>query len=191
MAAVLEISMLCNKILDLSMFTELLCEYRVSIESVNSIDNWLWENERSINDTDRIADILDMQHIAIIKLKQPMFKDMGVYIEKVENQYLYTLWINIEGYSELDCERITVHNREFYEKIVETILELNKPGKGLFEVAGIGVETDIQYNKNVMDIIRNSKNVAIWLLNRRDELNTHMEGYEIDILESVCVLRKK
>lgn len=116
MAVVLDINILCNKMLDLAKSKLLLAKHNVSIESINSIDNWMWENEKEIEDSKQIANILDMQQIAIIKLKHPSIKDIGIYIEKIENRILYTLWINTEGYAMLDCEKITKDNSEFYKK---------------------------------------------------------------------------
>ncbi len=116
MAVVLDINIFCNKMLDLTKSASFLVKHNVSIESISSIDNWMWENEKEIEDSKQIANILDMQHIVIIKLKKPSIKDIGIYIEKIENQFLYTLWINTEGYTMLDCEKVTMDNSEFYKK---------------------------------------------------------------------------
>ena len=191
MAIVLDINILCNKMLDLNMITTLLTKHRVSIESMNSIDNWMWDNEKKIEDSKQIATILDMQHIVTFKLKQPSIKDIGVYIEKIENQFLYTLWINTEGYPMLDCEKITMDNCKFYKEIIQAILALNGLIEDFFEVVGIGLETDICYERNVMDIIRKSKNVMIWMLKKHDELNIQLEDFKGDMIESVYVLQRK
>lgn len=190
MAVVLDINILCNKMLDLTKSELLLAKHNVSIESINSIDNWMWENEKEIEDSKQITNILDMQQITIIKLKKPSIKDIGIYIEKIENQFLYTLWINTEGYTMLDCEKITKDNSEFYKKIVLSILELNRLIEDSFEVVGIGLETDFYYEKDVMDIIRKSKNMMIWMLNKQDEVNIQLEEFKIDAIEGVYVLQR-
>lgn len=191
MAIVLDINMLCNKMPDLNEITMLLSQYRVSIESMNSIDNWMWDNEKKIEDPKQITTILDMQQIVTINLKQPSIKDIGIYIEKIDSQFLYTLWINTEGYPKLDCEKITRDNCEFYKKIIWTILELNGVIEDFFEVAGIGLETDFCYEKNIIDIIRKSKNMMIWMLNKCDESNTQIEGFKGDMIEGVYILQRK
>lgn len=190
MAVVLDINILSNKMLDSTKSISLLAKHNISLDSVNGIDNWMWENEREIENSKRITNILDMQQIVIIKLKKPSIKDIGIYIEKIENQYLYTLWINTEGYTELDCERITKDNCEFYKKIVESVLEMNKLIKDSFEVVGIGLETDFYYEKDVMDIIRKSKNMMIWMLNNQDEINIQLDEFKIDNIEGVYVLQR-
>ena len=191
MAVVLDINMLCNEILDLNMIATLLNKYSICMESMNVIDSWMWDNEKKVEDLNQIASILDMQHIVIIKLKSHQIKDMGVYIEKFENQYLYTLWINTEGYPMLDCEKITKDNCEYYKEIVRAILELNGLIKDFFDLVGIGLETDICYEKNVMDIVQNSKNVMIWILSKHKELNIQLDDFKSVMVEGVHVLQRK
>lgn len=190
MAIVLDINILCNKMLDLNTITMLFSKYEVSIEYMKSIDNWMWDNEKKIESSKQVMTILDMQHIVIIKLMQPLIKDMGVYIEKIKNQYLYTLWINTEGYPMLDCEKITLDNSEFYKEIIKAILELNRLIKDSFEVVGIGLETDIYYEENIMDMIENSKNIMIWLLNKHIKLNFELENFKGNVVEDIYVLQK-
>ncbi len=188
MAIVLDINLLCNKMVDPDVVATLLNEYNVSIESMNSIDNWMWDNEKNIESFKQFASILDAQHIVVIKLKKPLIKDMGIYIEKIDNCYLYTVWINTEGYPMLDCDKITLDNHEFYDNLVKLILEvIDIP----FEVIGIGLETDIYYNKNIMDTIRNSKNIMLWLINRHIELKNELELYKVREMKGVYVLEKK
>ncbi len=170
---------------------EFLSKRKVSIEYIHSIDNWMWDNEKEIEDSKQIASILDTQHIVTIKLKKQLIKDLGIYIEKSENQFLYTLWINTEGYPMLDCEKITTKNSKFYKEIIDAIIELNGLVEDAFEVVGIGLETSIYYEKNVMDIIRKSKNVIIWILNKYDELNTQLEDFKCDMIEDVYVLKRQ
>jgi len=155
------------------------------------MDNWMWDNEKEIENFKQIAAILDMQQIVTIKLRQSLIKDLGIYIEKVENQFLCTLWINTEGYPELDCEKITMNNCEFYKEIIQGILEFKGLAENSFEVVGIGLETDISYEKSVMDIIRKSKNVMIWILNKHNDLNIQLENFKCHMIEDVYVLQRK
>ena len=190
MAVVLDINILCNKMLDLTKSASLLAKHNVSLDSMNSIDNWMWENEKEIENAKQIANILDMQQIVIIKLRQPSIKDIGIYIEKIENQFLYTLWINTEGYPILDCEKITKDNSEFYKKIVLSILEMDKLIEDSFEAVGIGLETDFCYEKDIMNIIQKSKNMMLWMLKKHDKLITPLEAFEADVIEDVYVLQR-
>lgn len=191
MAVVLDINILSNKMLDLNKSVSFLARYNISIESINSIDNWMWDNEKKIEDTKQIATILDMKHIVAIKLKESSIKDIGVYIEKIDNQFLYTLWINTHGYTMLDCEKITMENSEFYKKVIQALLEYNRLIEDSFEVVGIGLETDFCYTKDVMGIIQKSKNMMIWMLNKHDNLNVELEKYKGYMIEDMYVLQRK
>lgn len=191
MAVILDINIICNKMLDLNILKMLLSKHRVSIESMNCIDNWMWDNEKKIESFKQIATTLDMQHIVILKLMQPQIKDMGVYIEKTENRYFYTLWINTEGYPMLDCEKITLDNRKFYKKIIQAILELNKLIADSFEIVGVGLETNICCETKIIDIIQNSKNVMIWLLSKHFESNIQLDNFIGDMVEDVYILQRK
>lgn len=161
MAIVLDINFLCNRMLDIDIIVELLNDYGVSIKSINSIDNWMWDNEQKVECLNQVEGVLNDYRIVIIELKKVLIKDLGVYIEKIENLYLYTLWINTEGYQMLDCDKVTLENSKFYEEIFQTILKVNKRVENIFEVIGIGLETDFYYSENVMDTIQNSKNIVV------------------------------
>lgn len=191
MAVVLDINILCSKMLDLNKSASLLAKHNISIGSVNSIDNWMWDNEKEVEDFKQIANILDSHHIVTIKLKKPSIKDMGIYIEKFENQFLYTLWINTEGYAMLDCEKLTADNSEFYKKLIQAVLEMNRLIEDSFEVVGIGLETDFYYEKNVMDIIRKSTNMLIWILNVHDGLNIQLDRFKGNVIEDVYVFTRE
>lgn len=189
MAVVLDINLLCNNMLNFSQVVSYLAEYNVSLESMSCIDNWMWENEIEI-EVKQFANILEINHIIIIKLKHPLIKDIGIYIEKIENQFLYTLWINTESYTMLDCEKLTKENIEFYQKIVQSVLDINKQIGDLFEVVGIGLETEFYYDKNVKEIIQKSKNMMIWMLKKYERLNLSLELFKIDVTEDMYILKK-
>lgn len=190
MAIVLDINFLCNKMLNIDVVVTLLNRYNVSIESMNSIDNWMWDNEKNIESSQQFASILDAQHIIVIKLKSPLIKDMGIYIEKIEKCYFYTMWINTEGYPMLDCDKITWGNYEFYNNLLQLILEINEAFNNSFEIIGIGLETDIYYNENIIDTIQNSKNVMLWIINKHIELNNELKSYKVSRIKGICILEK-
>lgn len=191
MAVVLDINILCKKVLDLDVIITLLAKHGVSIEAVNQIDNWKWDNEKRVESFEQIATILNMQHIVIFKLKRLQIKDMGLYIEKMDNHYLYTAWINTEGYPMLDCENVTMNNCKYYKEIIQAILELNGLSKDSFEIAGIGLETDFCYEKNIIGMIQKSKNVILWMLNQYDNLNVCLDDFKSALVEGMCVLYRK
>ena len=191
MAIALDINLLCNKMLNADIVSKLLNQYSVSIESMNSIDNWMWENEKKIDSFKQFETILDARHIVVIKLKRPLVKDMGIFIEKMENHYLYEVWVNTEGYPMLDCDKITSDNHEFYKDLLQAILEADKAIDIPFEMIGIGLETDIRYNGNIMDTIENSKNVILWIIKKHIELTNDLKLYKIREGKGIYILEKK
>lgn len=191
MAIVLDINFLCNKLIDPCAVKTLFNRYKVSVECMSSIDNWMWENEKKIESYRQISLILDSQHIAVISLKMPEIKDAGIYIERIENRYFYTLWVNTDGYPMMDCESITKDNCRFYKKLIQTILELNELFKDSFEAIGVGLETEIGCGKNIIDIIQSSKNIIIWFIIKHDELYSQLEGFEVEMMEDIYILQKR
>lgn len=121
-----------------------------------------------------------------------MLKDLGVYIEKFNNQYLYTLWINTQGYPMLGCDGISPANRKFYEKILESILKANKEKKGSFEIMGMGIETNICYEKKLKDVILDSQNISLWILNGNEGLKESIAArYHVRKVENLHILEKQ
>lgn len=191
MAIVLDINFLCNKMLDMEIVEELLNEHRVNIESINSIDNWMWDNEKKVQCQEQLRRILDNGQIAIIELKHPLVKDMGLYIEKNRYCYHYNLWMNTEGYPMLDCDKINIGNYKFYEGIFQTIFKIKERVKNAFEVIGIGLETNIYYSSNIIDTILKSQNIMFWILNRHVEITNGLEDYDEKNMAGMKILEKK
>lgn len=190
MAIVLDINFLCNKMLNISIIEELLNEHQVNIESINSIDNWMWENEKEVVGREQLGRILNNGQIAIIKLKRTLIKDLGLYIEKNEYFYHYTLWMNTEGYPALDCDKVNAGNCIFYEGILQTILKAKEKVNSAFEVIGIGLETDIYYSRNIIDMIQKSRNIMFWIPGRHIEFINGLKGYDEKNMAGVKILVK-
>lgn len=165
MAIVLDIYLLSKKTLELNTIENTMNKYKIIVDTISSIDSWLWDNEHQISDLDNIVEVINQNKIIIIKLISPLFKDLGIYIEKIRNKYLYNLWINTEGYYELDCDSVNARNSAFYEKIYQAILNVESRVPNSLEVAGIGLESDFHYSENIGDIIQSSRNIVAWILN--------------------------
>lgn len=191
MAIVLDINFLCNNMLDISIIENLLIEYQVKVDTINCLDNWMWDNEKEVESLNGIEKMLMNNQIVVIKLKRPLIKDLGMYIEKIENIYQYTLWINTEGYPELDCDMINEKNRRIYEKILQAILCMKEKDLNIFEIIGIGLETDIHYSKKIIDIIKNSENILVWIINRHVELSNDVDGYVVKHVKGIEILERK
>ncbi len=91
----------------------------------------------------------------------------------------------------LDCDKITLDNHEFYKDLLQAILEADKAIDIPFEMIGIGLETDIHYNGNIIDTIENSKNVILWILKKHIELTNDLKLYKIREGKVIYILEKK
>lgn len=165
MAAIFDINLLCKKIIDFYFIKKILYDYDINVISVSSIDNWMWDNEQQIRKMESIEEKVDESKIIVLKLDSQLFKDAGLYIEKINKEFLYTLWFNTEGYPQLDCDTINIENKIYYEKAYQAILKLSDEKRDILKIVGIGIETDFYYCKNEVDILQNSKNVVAWILN--------------------------
>lgn len=164
MAAAFDINMLCNKLINIDIINELLGRYGVRIQSIHSIDNWQWGNENDLDSLNQVKSVLDSGKIVVVQLEKTSIKDLGIYIEKVSHFYLYTLWINTEGYQMLDCDRVTSENSKFYEEIYHEIAQIEKRNANTFDVVGIGLETDFSYNQDIEQTLKDSRNVIAWII---------------------------
>ena len=90
----------------------------------------------------------------------------------------------------LDCDAITLENCKYFEKIFSTLLKMKENNVKIFEVVAIGLETDIYYSKDILDMIQKSKNVLVWIFNQDVEVNQKMDGYEIKRINGIKILKK-
>lgn len=185
MAAILDINLLCKKIINFDIIKDILNNYEIAINTISSIDNWLWENEKQVENLSCITEIINQNKIIIIELTFKLFKNLGIYIEKIDNEYIYTFWLDTEGYPELDCDIINDRNKIYYKKIYQIIVDLEAKQKDLLKIVGIGIESDFHYSKNVLDIIQNSYNITSWILNNDINLKDILNGYYRKSIEKI------
>lgn len=136
----------------------------MTVKSIYSIDNWRWENQQALNGFHQITEALNTNKIIIVELISPLFKDLGIYIENENSAFIYTVWINTEGYSELDCDFINSANSRFYSRISQMIFSLNQLEPNVMKAAGIGMETCFTYRENYLEMIRGSRNFIVWIV---------------------------
>jgi len=185
MAATLDINLLSKRIISFNVIKDILNSYGVDINTISSIDNWMWENEKQIENLNYITKIIEQNKIIIIKLTFKLFKDLGIYIEKIDDEYIYTFWLDTEGYPELDCDLVNNKNEVYYQKIYQIIVDLEKQQKDLLKIVGIGIESDFHYNKDVLDVIQNSYNIVSWILNNDVKEKGILNGYYKKSIEKI------
>ena len=63
----------------------------------------------------------------------------------------------------MDCDTINKKNEIYYKKIEQSIFYLQKIETNLLKIAGIGIESDFYYSKNILDIVQKSYNMLLWI----------------------------
>ena len=187
MAVVLEFNLICEDVIDLEQVLQNseLKKLEISIDKISSIDDWRWMNQQEIQNILLINQFLKKGKIIVINLKSSILKDLGIYVEKINGEYVYNLWINTEGYPELDADKINPSNEHYFQKFYQIFGEVIKKQNIMFRILGFGLETKFQYKKSNLDIIRKSDNIIAWIGNQdlRSEvaLSNYKERKEVGI----------
>jgi len=89
--------------------------------------------------------------------------DSGIHIRMVGDEvFELCYWNNTKDFEQLDKDNIGRDNKYYYKMIINKLI--NKFFSRDLIIAGVGVETVIQYKNNIQDIIDFSKNVALWII---------------------------
>lgn len=179
MAIVLNFTLLCEELISLNFMLQsnVVANLDVSIEKISYIDNWMWENQQEIQDTSLIQKKLSEGKIIIINLKSSTIKDMGIYVEEIAERYVYDLWVNTEGYPELDTDKINLKNRKYFQLFYQKFNELLKMQNIRFQLLGIGLEIKFECKDTIIDTIEKSDNVIVWIVNKNFGRNLILDNY--------------
>lgn len=179
MAIVLEFNLICKNFLDLESILHVpeIRKLDISFEKISSIDNWTWTNQQEVQNMCLVEQILNTSKIVVINLKSSVLKDLGIYVEKINDEYVYNLWINTEGYPDLDADKINLSNEHYFQKFYQIFGDIIKKQNLEFQILGIGLETNFQYKKNNSDIIRQSENIIAWIGNEDLKSNKSLGNY--------------
>lgn len=194
MAVVLNFNLVCYDLIDLNRVLKENMDpnWDLSIEEVSCINNWMWENLHELQGISLIRKELDESRIVIIHLKSSAFKDVGIYIERVKDKYVYDFWVNTEGYKELDVDVINSKNTKYYQVIYELFGNIFRTQSIKFLILGIGLETKFQFEGDVRQAIEKSENVIVWIVDQQFGDDMIINGYAKRVLKGMnfCVFEK-
>lgn len=146
--------------------------YKVIVDGIEILDDWSYTNHQVINyceETINLNEMISNGKIIIANLKVNGLRS-GYYILKVDNGiYEIGIWFDTDKMSSLDSDAITDENEFIYNKITNAVIN-NIDNKKLLLI-GIGVETIIEYDRILQNIVDNSKNILIWILPRDKKIN--------------------
>lgn len=179
MAIILELNLISVNFFDVVDIVQNINEYNLtfSADSISCMDNWMWENQKELKSNTDIETYLNKEKIIVIKLKSFKFDDMGIYIEKQNDEYYYNIWINTEGYPELDSDVINKNNTVFFKKLYNLLKKVLSEQNIQYKILAIGEESLFFYSENINDILIKSKNVISWIINRELENTFHIKEY--------------
>ena len=161
MGEVVEISMLGNKLNIYAQLLRFLTDYideDYTIQSIQAIDNWKYDNLVSLNSFSDISEVVKDKIIYItIKTKNEY---IGISIEKNKNLFNVEGWIN---------SNVEIKGRE-YDRFINTFVDTFKHNKSM-KVCGIGKEIYVDFNLGVGQAIENAHNIDVWLINSDENIN--------------------
>ena len=164
MAVAWEINIINEKAISPEILNLIVKEYNnINVTTIVSMEDWGWSNKRQLDSVAEITEELDKGEIITIELQSKQWKSLGMFAEK-EGVYLYTFWINIDGFPELDIDRITDANKKYYNQVYHILDRLIKEYNLPFNYIAIGLESDIRCCADIRTAISNSNNVVVWLI---------------------------
>lgn len=162
MAATLDIIMITTNSFSIHKIVKHINEFydlQIQIAKITQIDNWLWEEERELDAEETVDYCLMNGKIIVVGLNSFLFKDLGIFVEKVNEKYIYTFWINTETYPELDTD---IWDKDIYLKIFRGIEQMIKEFSYRVDTIAAGIESNLVYQKDRMEMVRNSENINVW-----------------------------
>ena len=180
MAAVLDFNLICKEFFDFEpiLHNTEVEKLEIKIVKISCIDNWMWENQQDLQNMYLASRALNESKIIIINLKSTILKNLGLYVEKINGEYVYNLWINTEGYPGLDADKINSSNEHYFQRFYQIFGDIVKKQSILFRILGIGTETYFQYKENNLDAIRTSENVITWIGNEDFKYEGALDNYK-------------
>ncbi len=172
MAVAWEINVIAEAAISSEILNLIIKEYNnyVNEESAVSMDDWGKSNERQLGSIAEITEELDKGKIITIEMQLKRWKALGMFAEKENGVYLYTFWINTEGFPELDADKTTDANKKFYNQVYHILDRLIKEFNLQFNYIAIGLESDIKCCADIRIAMSNSNNVVVWLIKRNSNM---------------------
>ena len=168
MAVTLNVSLVCGRFIETENLLWELNKQKLDIliNKQSCIDNWMWENQQVLRNDAEVQKALGEGKIVVINFDSSKVKDMGVYVEKDKDEYIYDFWVNTEGLQELDADRVNHKNKRYFQWIYEMIGDVLEKEDIKFKLSAVGIETVFKYANNVECTIRESDNVIAWVVKK-------------------------
>ena len=190
MAVAWEINIINEEAISPEILSLIIKEYKndINVTTIVSMDDWGWSNKRQLDSVAEITEELDKGKIITIELQSKQWKSLGMFAEKEGGVYLYTFWINTEGFPELDVDKITDANKKYYNQVYRILDRLIKEFNFSFNYIAIGLESDVRCCADIRTAMSNSNNVVVWLIKKSssmvlpEKLKKQKVSEELDVI---------
>lgn len=167
MAVVLDINMISLEWMDLesAIYNAYNCHnVNITIDEIIAIDDWSWSKFSNVMYEDMYGAV-SKGKVVCVKMHSDECENMGVFIQKIDNNYNYTIWLSMEKHPEMDTDEISERNYNYYIQVINHIKRTIIKKESEFIVIAVGVETVFKYNQRVEEVVKSSKNVVLWIIN--------------------------
>lgn len=189
MAEVVEINLICNNKVDTKMLLSFInCNAKGNVENrtIEVIDNWEYENRRTISSEEEISGLVEDKIICITEKYSSGYA--GLNVEKVYQKYCYTIWFNILSYDEIV---------QYNYLLKEFILFFKENICNTCVLCSIGKEIIFEYICDCYKEICNSHNIDVWIIldneyeNVLSQDSNILQQYRVEALDDFFLLCKK
>lgn len=181
MSACLDLHFVCAAPIDFTKDLSPLCaKYDFSVNGITAIDDWHWNHPAEIALLSDIGEVLESGRIVVIRLITPLYRNAGVYLEKIGRKYVWSVWLSLERFPELEDSRLNLRSKSRFDNIYSAIAYVSAFLRADCELIAVGVETEFDYSDDRAEMIRNAHNIAAWSFDERESESSFLllrQGY--------------
>lgn len=166
MGATIDLNIVSKKSIRIEEIIKLLTnkfKLNIEINNIDIMDNWEYENLINVSEINKVQKYVEESKIANIEFMILDKCKAGCQLEKIESVYVTNVWIDTTNFGYLDCDIINDENKSFYEKVINLVLDSVKEYD--IVISSLGVETIFEYSDDISEVIDESENVIVWIIN--------------------------
>lgn len=176
MGEVIEINIISKRknILDkLLQYSSLSAKGQIVDYTIEIMDNWEYDNVFELNDIKLVQHYIDDRIICITQKKDLGVN--GISVENIEGEYNYCVWYNpMNAFTDKEyLEYSKIFIEYFFCNMMQDEITL----------CAIGKETLFIYDRNIYQIVNESHNIDIWLVDKGvyiEDCFSHYKSFGLD-----------
>lgn len=155
MAEVVEVNLISKDILSNEIIFQFIheqAEIKENSKVVEVMDNWEYENSYIINPKEYLQYLINSKIISITEKARGGY--VGLNIEKIDNNFCYTIWFNLKKYEAISG---------YYQLIKALIAFVKQKINRQFILCAIGKEVVFEFQGDYNVLLNNSHNIDVWV----------------------------